>query len=295
MKSVSAFAALALAFLVPSARSSAQAPATPPGFEFTATGSGTASGDADYAGITNGSIELRSARFSARYRGSFSETLNYHAGAGSTHLTIDSKGGVPLPERLRSVFADVGGSWNFNRDWTVMAAVQPGVYSDTEASSSDGFAAPVMALAQWRGGAWTFGAGVRFNSLARNRTMPIVYARWQPSPDWIVSLGAPRTEVVYKFDPNTSFFAGSSFEGGSFAVDDPAITPPSGYPSLRETKLDYREIRIGVGVRHQFSPALRLQLEGGMAVGRRFEYFDRDLTIEPESAGFLALSFVGTF
>jgi hypothetical protein len=294
MKSSSTLAALALAF-VPPASSLAQAPASLSRFEFTATGSGTASGDADYAGITNGSIELRSARFSFTYRGSFTETLNYHAGAGSTHLTIDSTDGVPLPDRLRSVFVDFGGTWKLNRAWTLIGAVQPGIYSDTEASSSDGFAAPAIVLAQWRSGAWSFGAGARFHSLARNQLMPIAYARWQPAPKWTIALGAPRTEVAYQFDKDTTFFAGGSFEGGSFAVDDPAVTSPAGYPSLRDTKLDYREIRVGAGVRRQLTPAMRLHLEGGVAVDRRFEYFDRDLEIEADSAGFIALSLVGTF
>ena len=300
MKYSSVLAALGLAFtsLLPFTPASfAQPPAAAADrFEFSAGGSITGSGDADYAGTTHGSIELRTARASAGYRGSFSETLHYHLGAGFTHVEIDATDGVPLPERLRSTFADLGATWNFNRAWTFVAAVQPGLYSDTEASSSDGFAVPVTTLAQWRnGGAWTFGFGARFNSLSRNTAMPIVYARWQPTPKWTVSLGAPRTEVAYKFDSATSFFAGSSFEGGSFAVDDPAVMPPAGYPSLRETKLDYREIRVGAGVRRQLSPGVRLQLEGGAAIDRRFEYFDRDLKIEADSAGFFALSLVASF
>lgn len=295
MKCSSSFAAIALACL-PAAASFAQSPTLSARFEFAASGSVTGSGDADYAGITRGSVEMRTARASTSYRGAISEALKYHLGAGFTHLEIDATAGVPLPERLRSSYADLGVAWNINRTWTLVAAVQPGVYGDTEASSSDGFAMPATLLAQWRsGGAWTFGAGVRFNSLARNRVMPVAFARWQPSPQWTVSLGAPRTEVAWKFDSATSFFAGSSFEGGAFAVDDPAVTPPAGYPGLRETKLDYREIRGGAGVRRQLSPAVRLQLEGGVALGRRFEYFDRALTIKLDSAGFVALSLVASF
>lgn len=274
----------------------AQAPVEPtPHFEFQASGSFTGEGDADLAGTTPGTLETRIGRAGLVYHGSMSEVLQYRLGAHFSEVRIDATAGIPLPDRLQSASAELGLTWNVDRAWTLIAMAQPGVHSDTEASSSDGFDVPVIALAQWRQGSWTFGAGARFSTLARNRAIPIAFARWQPSARWSFSLGAPRTEAAYKATAGTVFFAGASFEGGAFAVDDPALTAPAGYPSLRDTKLDYREIRVGAGVRHSFSSALRLQLEAGAAVDRRFEYFDRSLKIEADGAAFVALSFVGSF
>jgi hypothetical protein len=289
---VAAFSAI---WIISPSLSFAQTTTAPARFEISASSSTTGEGDTDYAGQTNGSVELRTLRASTSYRGSFSEVLTYHAGAGFAQVDIDITGNVPLPERLQSLFGDFGVAWNIARAWTLVAAVQPGLYSDTEASDSDGFAVPGLLLAQWRGGgAWSFGAGARFSSLSRNPVTPIAYARWQPNARWTISFGAPRTEAAYKISATTTLFAGGSFEGGSFAVDTPNATPP-GYPHLRETKLDYREIRTGAGIRWQASRALRIQLEGGAAVDRRFDYFDRDLKIEADSASFIALSVVGTF
>lgn len=287
----------AIALLLPFAAASAQPPATPPlPVEITVGASATGKGDTDYAGREQGSVELRTLRFSASYRGTISETLSYRLGASFSQATIDASAGVPLPERLQAVHADLSATWTLDRNWSLIAAVQPGQYGDTEASSSDAFAMPAMLLAQWRGGgAWSFGVGARYNSLARNPLMPAAYVRWQVAPDWTVSLGAPRTEVAWQYTKATTFFAGSSFEGGAFAVDDPAVKAPAGYPSLRNTKLDYREIRVGVGIRQQLTPTLRLQAEAGAALGREFEYFDRSLKIKADSAGFLALSLSASF
>lgn len=271
-------------------------PSPPAVFEISTGGSLTGKGDTDYAGATHGSVELRTARASVLYRGTFTDTLGYRLGAGFAHAELDAPTGVPLPQRLQSVYAEIGASWTIDRNWTLLASAQPGRYSDTEASGSDAFSAPATLLAQWRGpGAWSFGGGVRYHSLARSRLMPAAYARWQPSAAWTVSLGAPRTEVAWQCRPATAFFTGASFEGGSFAVDDPAVRPPAGFPSLRDTKFDYREIRLGAGVRHQITRQLRLQLEAGAAASRRFEYFDRSLKIEAASAAFAALSLTASF
>jgi hypothetical protein len=288
---------VAFALVLPFAAASAQPPAPPPPpVELTVSGSATGSGDTDYAGRQQGSVELRTVRFSASYRGVFSEVLSYRVGASFSQATIDASAGVPLPERLQAVHADLSATWAIDRHWSILAMVQPGHYGDTEASGRDAFAVPATLLAQWRGGgAWSFGIGARYNSLSRNPLMPAAYVRWEVAPDWTVSLGAPRTEVAWRYTKATTFFAGSSFEGGAFAVDDPAVKAPAGYPSLRETKLDYREIRVGAGVRQQLTPTLRLQAEAGAALGRQFEYFDRSLKIKADSAAYLALSLSASF
>lgn len=295
MKS-SVLSAVALASLLPLATLAAEPTPATPRLEFSFNGSVTDQGDTDYAGLSNGAVETATARASARFRDRITDTLRYTLGLNFAHVAIDTTASVPLPEKLQAEFAELGVAWSFADNWTLMASAQPGLYGDGEASSSDAFDAPALLIAQWQsGGAWTIGAGVRYSSLARNSVIPLAYFHWRPNDQWAVAFGAPRTEVAYQFDRDTSFFAGGSFEGGAFAIDDPAITPPAGYPSLRETKLDYREIRVGVGVRQQLSPTIRFQFEGGAAVDRRFEYFDRALKIEADPAAFFALSLVATY
>lgn len=264
-----------------------------PRFEFVFGGSFTSEGDADYAGRTNGTVETRSIRGSMLFRDVATETLRYRLGVGFEQFTIDATSGVPVPERLQSQFIDLGATWQVTPGWALSASVQPGLFADTEASSDDSLAAPAMLLALWQPSPrWTLGAGIRYHTLGRNELVPVLTARWQMSPAWALSLGAPRTEIAFTFDRDTTFFAGASFEGGAFAVDDPALVAPAGYPSLRDTRLEFREIRAGVGLRRQFAAAARLQLEAGAAIDRRFEYFDRSLKIEADSAGFVALSLV---
>lgn len=273
----------------------ATAPAPAPRFEISLRGSGTGRGDADFAGISRGNIETRVVQFSAATRGQFSETLRYKAGVGFEGTEIDLEGNVPLPERLRATYVEFGATYLRSREWAFIAALQPGIYTDNEASNSDGFNVPGILLAQRRGEHWTFGGGIRFSPMDDSPVMPIAFARWQPNDKWTLAFGAPRTEISYAVNRKTSFFAGGSFTGGTYAVDARKLTTPAGYPRLDETKLDYREIRAGAGVRHKFSEALNLELEAGTTVDRRFDYFDRNLKVEADSAGFLSLSIVATF
>jgi hypothetical protein len=270
-------------------------PGPAPRFEISLRGSGTGGGDTDFAGVSRGEVETRIVQFSAATRGRLTDKLLYKAGVGFEGTELDLTGGTPLPERLRATYVEFGATYLRSREWAVIAALQPGVYTDDEASSSDGFNVPGILLAQWKGAQWTFGGGIRFSPLDDSPVLPIAFARWQPNETWALSLGAPRTEVSYALNAETSFFAGGSFAGGTYAVDARRLTTPAGYPRLDETKLDYREIRVGAGVRHRVSQVLNLELEAGTTVDRSFDYFDRNLKVKAEDAGFLALSVVATF
>lgn len=289
----------ALAALLLAAPLASTASATPPPasrFEFSLGGSATGEGDADYAGHPLGTIETRSIRGSVQFRETATEGIRYRVGVAFEQFTLDATSGVPVPERLQSHAIDLGATWSITPGWTLSAAVQPGLFGDSDASSRDAFAAPATLLALWQPTPrWSLGAGVRYHTLGRNELMPFLSARWQITSAWTLSLGAPRTEIAFTFDRATTFFAGASFEGGAFAIDDPSLVAPAGYPGLRETKLEYREIRAGAGIRRQLSSSSRLQLEAGSALDRRFDYYERDLKIEADAAAFVAVSLVMSF
>ena len=95
-------------------------------------------------------------------------------------------------------------------------------------------------------------------------------------------------------DPATTISAGASIEAGAFAIDDPAIVAPPGR-DLRQTRIDYRSVQVGVGVQRKLSACVTARLECGVSLAREFDYYDRHLSIEPKPAGFGAFTLTATF
>jgi hypothetical protein len=99
---------------------------------------------------------------------------------------------------------------------------------------------------------------------------------------------------VYKVREDIEVFGGGSFQGGGFAFDDPQLRS-SGTISLRDTYVDYREIRVGGGLRWNLGKAVALELEGGWVVDRRFDYYERSLEVKTDGASFWHLGVTTRF
>src|SRR5882724_245217 len=128
----------------------AVANAAPSTFEFSAFGSFTGTADAKIDDVKVGDLRTNLARFSATYKYPVVDRLTLDFGVAFDQISIDTNNSsVPLPERLQSIALVVGGTWQIDRKWALIASVRPGRYSDTEAGSSDSFSVPGVVLARW--------------------------------------------------------------------------------------------------------------------------------------------------
>jgi hypothetical protein len=71
--------------------------------------------------------------------------------------------------------------------------------------------------------------------------------------------------------------------------------PAPGIPRLANTYLDYRELRVGVGGDFKLSETLSLSIDAGVMTDRRFEYYDRNYTLNGDPAAFVTLGISGRF
>ena len=201
------------------------------------------------------------------------------ASAGGTweRYEVDASSTLPVPKTLQGAALNLAGAMALDGDWMVSLTVSPGM---------DGFNAPGLLLGTRKiSPTFSVAVGLRFDALSDNSVLPIAGFRWQPAPEWTVSLGAPRTEAVYKVREGIEVFGGGSFQGGGFAIDDPQLRS-SGTISLRDTYVDYREIRAGGGVRWALAKTVSLEIEGGWVVDRRFDYYERSLEVKTDGASF---------
>ncbi len=190
-----------------------------------------------------------------------------------------------MPDALRSAKIELGATGSFSPEWSATVTVRPGIYSDGVSFDSDGFNIPAMLIARWQlhRGLTLFG-GALYDSFSDDEIVPFFGLRWQASPRAVLMFGAPRTEVSYELREGHKLFAGVSFQGGNYHVDDPALTPPVGYPSLRDTEVDYREIYIGGGYAWPLTKTLSAEIEAGWMADRRFDFNDRGLVVKTDGA-----------
>ncbi len=208
------------------------------------------------------------------------------AGGTWERFEVDATSALPVPKKLQSAALNLAGAMALNGDWMVSLTVSPGFYAAGSSPGMDGFNAPGLLLGTRKiSPTFSVAVGLRFDAFSDNSILPIAGFRWQPAPEWTVSLGAPRTEVVYKIREGVELFGGGSMEGGGFAIDDPQLRS-SGTISLRDTYVDYREIRAGGGVRWALAETVSLEIEGGWVVDRRFDYYERSLEVKTDGASF---------
>jgi hypothetical protein len=264
--------------------------------EVSASHTWVSGGSAAFAGFTDEpEIETTAWRISAAHSINWEEA-RYSVGFTGSDVSIDAHPSVPLPDNLRSLSLDLTGHWRLNEAWSLNSRVHAGLFGDDDVDTSDAFAVDGSVAGIWRANAqWTWTLGARFSALSDLPVLPLVAARWQPNEVWTVVLGVPRTEVAYSWRGHTSLFGAASFDGGAFVVDDARIAAYNGSAVDGETKLEYQQVRVGVGARHAFSDKFRAQFEVGAAVAREFDYEDREVKIEPDAAAYVSISLAAEF
>lgn len=271
--------------------SAAQAQPPQPGLTLEMASSYSADGDVSLDGRTLGELSVTSFELDARWQHPLGPTSTYSVGFSATQFSVDTLTGAPVSDTYQGLALHLGTSWRLTPEWMLTASIQPGLYGDGESLGSDAFNVPGLVLASYRmSETLSFFGGLRVDTWSDLPVLPILGFRWQASPEWTVSFGAPRAEVAYKLSPTTTLFTGAGVQGGSFHTDDASVVAPAGYPSLRDTEVDYREIRVGLGARWALDGGTRIELEGGWTVDRRFDYDDRNVTVKVDNAPYVRLS-----
>lgn len=209
---------------------------------------------------------------------------------------IDVDGIAAVPDSLNEVALTLGLQRRLAPDWSGFVQIRPGFYGDFETIDGDSFNVPLLAVAQYSarpGLIWSF--GVTANAFSEIPVLPIAGVRWAFAPDWTFNLGFPRIDVTQKVNESFSWSVLLRIEGGNYRVTDSPPTPFPGPASLRNTYVDFTEIRTGVGLNYALTDTIRLDLEAGVMTDRKFDYYDRDYQLNGDPAGFVTLGITGRF
>lgn len=192
---------------------------------------------------------------------------------------------VPLPEKAQSFTLQASYRQRLDERWTVLASVKPGFHNADDAFNSEGFGVQVGAVGLYRSSdSFTWAFGVIYRSLAENdrRVLPALGFDWRPSGPWSVSVGFPRSAVTYTVSSQVRVSFGVSARGGTYYVKEPVGAALSSLPPVRDTVLDYAEIRLGFGLTYRPVPELELSATAGAIVYQNFDYYDRGYQLDAE-------------
>jgi len=222
-------------------------------------------------------------------------TLVY--GLAVQQFDLDQDGGaLPLPEQLVELSLNLGVQHRFDAQWSAAFYLRPGFYGDFEESMGKSFNAPALLLANYaqsRELIWSF--GLNANPFSDNPVLPIAGVRWRFAPEWTFSVGFPRSGFTWQATEGLALRAGAGFAGGSFRVTRNVGSPSAGLARIANTFVDFREVRVGLGLDYKLGDTVTLSADVGAVTDRKFDYFNKNYRLDGDAGTYVSLALKGSF
>ena len=199
---------------------------------------------------------------------------------------------TPLPKDLRSLALNLGYSQELNDTWSFAAGVSPGAHAAGNSFASKSFGVDGYVL-----GIYTYSpslavsGGFGYSSLSKDALGPVFGINWIINEQWTASVGYPSTAITYTLSDTWQFSLLLDGLGGSYYVENDPQSLVSGRPSLKGSKLDYSESRMGLSANYQLSPSVGLALTAGVVLDQTIEYHDPKYKVKSDSgAGYVSFA-----
>jgi hypothetical protein len=179
-----------------------------------------------------------------------------------------------------------------NDRWSVRASAEPGFRAAGSSFDSDSFGVEVGADAIYEFSPALrlgFGFEVDFPGIGDTSLSPSLTLEWQPDERWAFRVGYPATEVAYTFDGGLELafqVTGDPF-GEIYSVKNDPAPGLAGKPSLRDSAVEYSDLRLGLAVRHELAGGFDVEAAVGVVVNQEFEYTETggsDYTVESDGS-----------
>lgn len=247
---------------------------------------------------TLGSLAVTTYGVSFSGRHAWDERTQFVYGVAVQQHELDQDGAsvLPLPAHLAEFSLNLGAQRRIDAHWSAAVYLRPGFYGDFEEQLGKSFNVPALLLANYaqsRALIWSF--GVNANPFSDNPVLPIAGVRWQFAPAWTFSVGFPRSGFTYQATENLAVRASAGFAGGSFRVSRNVGSPAVGLARLANTYVDFREVRVGLGLDYALGERVTLSADLGAVTDRKFDYFDRNYRLDGDAGTFVALALKGSF
>lgn len=201
---------------------------------------------------------------------------------------------APVPNHLQSVAGVIGVDYMHNNDVGAFLQVRPGFYTENDFDSAS-FDAPITLgrIFVLQPDKLYLFTGLNASFLrGQFPVLPLAGLIWLPNEQWKFMAILPEPRVIYSPGGKFHFWMGGQLTGGSFRTDrDNTIVPTK----LNGAQVDYAEYRVGGGFIYSPCDNVSIDLGGGYAIQRRFDFHRADITYKTDGAPYLRVQFKAKF
>ena len=205
-----------------------------------------------------------------------------------------SNTGAPVPRHLQSVGLVVGLDYMHNDDVGAFLQVKPGFYTEDSFDSAS-FDVPITLgriFVLQTDHLYLF-TGLNASFLrGRFPVIPLAGLIWMPNDKWKVLGMLPEPRVIYSPNDKWDIWAGGELTGGSFRTDRKDGIVPA---KLNGAEVDYAEYRVGGGLIYSPCNNVSIDLGGGYAIEREFDFHRADIRYKTDGAPYLRVEFKAKF
>ncbi|MEI6107790.1 MAG: DUF6268 family outer membrane beta-barrel protein [Verrucomicrobiota bacterium] len=178
---------------------------------------------------------------------------------------------TPVPDSIHTLSLSTGLAYQAGEDLMLMGRFGGTVYRTSGLGAKDiGLSAGLMGM--WRySPALTYAFGVMINPDSDRRALPMIGVNWDINEQFRLSLMLPQPRLTYQPTQDWSFHVGAKMNGATFRTSE-ALGTRLGDARYNGVLGSYRDIRIGAGLGHAFTPSLRVEAEAGLSVNREINY-----------------------
>ena len=249
--------------------------------------------DDDNPNINFGDQDALQSGINYSHRFHLTGRIYLRAGFGYQRFDFGSTG-APVPSHLQGASALLALEYMVGRDTGAFLQIEPGFYTENDFDRHS-FDFPItlgrVFVLQPERTFLFIGANAAFLR-GELPVLPLVGLRWRPNTAWTLDLFLPQPRLIYS--PNESFdlWAGGQLVGGSFRTDrDDNIFPRR----LDGAQIDYSEYRAQVGFTWHPSRDIALEVGGGYAIERRFNFERADIEFDTDPAPYVRVSLRAQF
>jgi len=194
---------------------------------------------------------------------------------------------APVPSHLQSVAAVIAVEAKIGDAVGTLFESKPGIYFSDDISS-DSFDIPTnagVAYPIFGGERFFLVIGVSFSMLREYPVLPVGGIYWRITDELVLQGIPPDPRLVYTPNEQWKFWVGGSIKGGAYRVSNEAVEPEK----LRNSALTYSEYRVGGGVIYSGWKPLEIDIGGGWAIERSFDYHRAGEEFRTNGAPYVAL------
>jgi hypothetical protein len=259
--------------------------------DYSYVGGAQARAHADAGGAHYGDMDEQTSAMRYGLSVPLTASLALEGGVGYHRIDFGNpQGGSALPQSLQAITPDIGLRYRYSPDWSLFGRFNPEIEAVNDWNDS-----AYLRLTGAMGATWspnpnldlTFGLVIN-PGVADIPVMPLAAVRWHFANAWTLSLGFPKTAVEYQINKQWNVWAGPSFEGGLYKTGS-NYGNSFGRPDLDNQRLQYQEIRVGIGSEYRLTSSIGLEGQVGSSVYREFDFKNTAYRVQVQPAPYAEL------